>query len=455
VTDRPRVLVVDDEKEVRDLVAALLSSRGYEAVLTADGAEALEAAARVRPRFVLTDLRMPTMDGMQLLDELRRRGSEATVIVMSGFGTFDLAVEAMRRGAYDYVEKPFRNDELVLVLRKAEERERLLAENRLLRRALYGPARSGLVGTSPPMAALDARLAKLAPHKTTVLVEGESGTGKELVARALHRGSPRGEGPFVAVNCGAIPEALLESELFGHVRGAFTDATRDKRGLIEEASSGTLFLDEVGELPLALQAKLLRVLQEERLRPLGATEERVVDVRVVAATVRELDTEVAEGRFREDLYYRLAVARVRMPPLRERRGDIPLLCAHFIRKHAGRLGFQAAPALTAEAIAFLESYAWPGNVRELENVIEHAIVLAEGPELDPSSLPERLRQSEPAPLSLVSAAPGLSIKENTRLLEAELIRRALAQTAGNRTKAVELLEISHRALLYKIKEYGL
>ena len=455
MTERPRVLVVDDEEEVRDLVAGLLTSRGYEAVVTADGREALDAVTRVDPRFVLTDLRMPRMDGMQLLDELRRRGSEATVIVMSGFGTFDLAVEAMRRGAYDYVEKPFRNDELVLVLRKAEERERLLAENRQLRRALYGPARSGLVGTSAPMAALDARLAKLAPHKTSVLVEGESGTGKELVARALHRGSPRGEKPFVAVNCGAIPEVLLESELFGHVRGAFTDATRDKRGLIEEASGGTLFLDEIGELPLLLQTKLLRVLQEERLRPLGATQERTVDVRVVAATVRDLEVEVAEARFREDLYYRLAVARVRLPPLRDRRGDIRLLCAHFIRKHAARLGLSELPTLTADAVATLESYPWPGNVRELENVIEHAIVLAGGPALDRTSLPERLRQGEPDALSLASASPSLSIKENTRRLEADLIRRALLQTSGNRTKAIELLDISHRALLYKIKEYGL
>ena len=298
-------------------------------------------------------------------------------------------------------------------------------------------------------------LAKVAPHRTTVLVRGESGTGKELAARALHALSPRRDGPFVAVSCGAIPSGLLESELFGHERGAFTDAIRDRPGLFERASGGTLFLDEVGELSLAMQVNLLRVLQEDRVRRVGGTDELPVDVRVVAATARDLESEMAAGRFREDLFYRLDVLSLRLPPLRERADDVPLLVSHFIARASQRLGL-ALRGASAEALRALRAYRWPGNVRELENVVERAVVLAEGPELGVDVLPSRLvapGDSSGVAVAGAGDAGDLSIKRAARRMEEELIRRALARTGGNRTRAAEILEISHRALLYKIKEY--
>ena len=315
-----------------------------------------------------------------------------------------------------------------------------------------------LVGESPAMTALRTTLRKVAPHKTTVLVRGESGTGKEVVARALHALSPRAAAPFVAVNCGAIPAGLIESELFGHTKGAFTDAVRDRSGLVEQAAGGTLFLDEVAELPPASQVKLLRVLQDGHVKRLGADADVVVDVRIVAATSRPLEAEVAAGRFREDLLYRLDVLTVRLPPLRERAGDVARLAAHFLADARARLG----PAVTAhafspDALAALEGYAWPGNVRELENTIERAAVLCEGAAVDVESLPERVagkRAATPPPI-LTGDPDDLSIKRAARRTEETLIRRALERTGGNRTRAAELLEISQRALLYKIKEYGI
>jgi two-component system, NtrC family, response regulator AtoC len=297
---------------------------------------------------------------------------------------------------------------------------------------------------------------KIAEFKTTVLIDGESGTGKELIARAIHRLSPRQAGPFVAVNCGAIPDTLLESELFGHRKGAFTDANRDRKGLFEEASGGSLFLDEIGELPLALQVKLLRVLQEGEVRRLGDSQDIKVDVRVVAATARDLSAEVGRGAFREDLYYRLNVFALHLPPLRDRREDIPLLIDHFLVRMNARMGLSVA-GTSAEALGLLVAYDWPGNVRELENCVERAIVLCEGTHIDAAALPERLRRP---PVAVAPAAAGsedddLSIKRASRRSEETLIRRALLKTRGNRTRAAELLEISHRALLYKIKEYGI
>jgi two-component system response regulator AtoC len=314
----------------------------------------------------------------------------------------------------------------------------------------------GLVGQHPRLLSLIATIAKVARHKTTVLVRGESGTGKELVARAVHALSPRRDGPFVAVSCGAIPSGLLESELFGHERGAFTDAVRNRPGMFERASGGTLFLDEVGELSLPMQVNLLRVLQEDRILRVGGTNEIPVDVRVVAATARDLESEVASGRFREDLIYRLDVLSLRLPPLRERADDVPLLVAHFIARANQRLGLTIGGA-SAEVLRALQAYRWPGNVRELENVIERAVVLAEGAELGVDLLPPRVAtpgESSGVALTAAGEASGdLSIKRAGRRAEEALIRRALARTGGNRTRAAELLEISHRALLYKIKEY--
>ena len=456
-----RVLVVDDEENLRHMLQTLLRREGYEAVSTASVDGALAELANRSYDIVITDLRMPERSGLDLVDEVRRRALDTTVVVMTAYGSRDVAIEAMKRGAYDYLSKPFEADELVLLLRKAEERERLFRENQTLARQIRSTGQEpenglgDLVGRSPQMTELFRTLRKIAEFKTTVLIGGESGTGKELVARAIHRHSPRAAHPFVAVNCGAIPANLLESELFGHRKGAFTDATRDRKGLFEEASGGTLFLDEIGELPLGLQVKLLRALQEEEIRRLGDSQDVKVDVRVVAATARDLAVEVSRGAFREDLYYRLNVFALRLPPLRDRREDIPLLAQHFLLRMNARMGLQVM-SIGAEALRLLSSYDWPGNVRELENTIERAIVLAEGTGIGPEALPERMRTTaRPAPSAPAADEGDLSIKRATRRSEADLIRRALVRTKGNRTRAAELLEISHRALLYKLKEYGI
>ncbi|MBX3251522.1 MAG: sigma-54-dependent Fis family transcriptional regulator [Myxococcales bacterium] len=450
----PRVLVVDDEENLRLVLQTLLKKHGYEVQAAATAEEALARLAHFEPDFVLADVRMPGMSGIELVAELKRRGSEAVAIVMSAYGSVELALEAMKAGAYDYVAKPFKQDEVLLALRKAEEREQLRRENVRLREAVS--AREGLgrmIGRSEAMQRVFRTIEKAAGYKTTVLVQGESGVGKELVARALHDLSDRAKAAFVAVNCGAIPGSLLESELFGHKRGAFTDAHADKRGLFEVADGGTLFLDELGELPAELQVKLLRVLQEGTIRALGATADKAVDVRVVAATVRDLAAEVKAGRFREDLYYRLDVLRIEVPPLRDRREDIPVLLEHFLGRLGARLGVRVM-GVSAEARKLLVAYDWPGNVRELENVVERAVVLAEGSELGPEDLPERLHaSSDPAKVFLASG--DLSIKKMQAFMERELIMRALAATGGNKTAAAKLLEISHRALLYKVKDYGL
>jgi two-component system response regulator AtoC len=448
------VLVVDDDASMRHLLSVILRDHGFEARAVASAEDALREIEARAYDLVLTDVRMPGMGGLGLLKEVQRRDPDLVVVVMSAYGTHDTAIEAVKAGAWDYVSKPFRPDEVVLVLRKAEERERLARENRRLRgelREAYRP--ESIVGASAAMEELLRQVRKVAPLKTTVLVEGESGTGKELVARALHELSPRASFAFVAVNCGAIPAELIESELFGHVRGAFTDAHRNKKGLAAEADGGTLFLDEIGELPLGLQVKLLRFLEDEEVRPVGDTRSRKVDVRVVAATARDLRRAVAEGEFREDLFYRLNVVGLRLPPLRERREDVPALAAHFLARFARLRPELPPPSFSQEALAALAGYRWPGNVRELEHVVERAVVLAERPVIGEEDLPDVVRD---APPSAASAAAGdLSIKRGTRDLEARLIRAALERTGGNRTRAAEILEISYRALLYKIKEYGL
>jgi two-component system response regulator AtoC len=449
-----RVLVVDDEENLRLVLRTLLRKHGYEVEVAKSAEDALGRLDAFDPDFVIADVRMPGMSGIDLVKELSARASEATAIVMSAYGSVELAIEAMKAGAYDYVSKPFKQDEVLLSLRKAEEREALKRENRALKEAVRKKHELGeMLGKSQAMREVFRTIEKVAEYKTTVLVTGESGTGKELVARALHRLSPRKDAPFVAVNCGAIPEALLESELFGHKRGAFTDATADKRGLFEEADTGTLFLDEIGELPLALQVKLLRVLQESTLRRLGDTKDKTVDVRVVAATVRDLRREVEAGRFREDLFYRLNVLQLTVPPLRERLEDVPMLVEHFIERFGTRLGTRVR-GLDPKATKLVLGYPFPGNVRELENMIERAVVLAESDVITADDLPERVREPTD-PVKAMLATGELSIKKTSRFMEETLIRRALDKTAGNRTAAAKLLEISHRALLYKIKDYGI
>jgi two-component system, NtrC family, response regulator AtoC len=448
-----RVLVVDDEENIRLVLRTLLKKQGYDVEVADGGEAALAALEAFDPDVILTDVRMPRMGGLDLLGALKAKQHPATVIVMSAYGNVDLAIEAMKAGAYDYVSKPFKPDEIVLALRKAEERETLRRENRALKEQIQKDNQfESILAKSSEMVTIFKTVSKIADFKTTVLITGESGTGKELVARAIHaRSAQRKAGPFVAINCGAIPENLLESELFGHKKGAFTDASTDRRGLFEEATGGTLFLDEIGELPINLQVKLLRVLQEESIRRLGDTKDVKVDVRIIAATHRDLAADLKAGRFREDLFYRIHVLSIHIPPLRSRREDVSLLIDHFLTRNNARLGTNIR-GVSSESRKLLLEYAWPGNVRELENTIERAMVLSESDVLQVSDLPERIREAlDPVQVHLASGE--LSIKKTSAAIEQILIRRALQKTKGNRTRAADLLEISHRALLYKIKDY--
>ncbi|MBS1110233.1 MAG: two component, sigma54 specific, transcriptional regulator, Fis family [Anaeromyxobacteraceae bacterium] len=449
------VLVVDDEESMRHLLTVILSDRGYDVRAVSNGEDALRELATRDYDLVLSDVRMPRMDGVVLLRKALDLHPGLTFIVMSAYGTHDTAIEAMKAGAYDYVSKPFKPDEVLLVLRKAEERLRLSRENRRLRSQLAADrGLESFVGASPTVQEMMRQVRKVAPTKATVLVTGESGTGKELVARAIHELSPRSAMPFVAVNCGAIPAELIESELFGHVRGAFTDASRDKKGLAAEADGGTLFLDEIGELPLNLQVKLLRFLEDEQVRRVGDTRSEKVDVRVVAATARDLVRATKEGLFREDLFYRLNVVNLRLPSLRERPEDVPALVEHFLAKHRRLRPEAPLRGVSPEALEVLLAHRWPGNVRELEHAIERAVVLADGPMIQETDLPDDVRAGPgPAPVARTSA--DLSVKRAFRALEQQLIRDALDRTGGNRTRAAELLDLSYRALLYKIKEYGI
>jgi len=452
---KKRILVVDDEENLRHMLSVILKKQGYAVESAANGREALELLAGRSFDFVLSDIIMPQLDGKGLLAELAQRGIETTVIMMSAYGTIDTAVDCMKLGAYDFVSKPFKNDEIVLVLKKAEERERLKEENRRLKEAMRQESSfASIISRSSSMQQVFDLIRKVCDYKTTVLIMGESGTGKELVARALHFEGERKAAPFVAVNCAAIPENLLESELFGHVKGAFTDAAADKAGLFEQADGGTLFLDEIGEMPLSLQVKLLRVLQDEEIRRVGGSASKKVDVRVISATSRHLEEDVAAGRFREDLFFRLNVFTLKLPPLRERLEDLPLLVDHFLAKFSTRFG-KAVTSVAPDAMRLLAGYSWPGNVRELENAVERGIVVCEGAELGRAALPERICGPAGRDGGLLLSGDSLSIRETGEVMERELIRRALEKTGGNRTHAARLLEISLRSLIYKLKEYGL
>lgn len=450
-----RVLVVDDEENIRHYLRLLLEREGFTVATAATAEEGLRVASSFSPVLILCDVRMPGgFDGLGLLERIRELPMDCDVIMMSAYGSRETAIEAVQRGAYDYIEKPIQRDDLVLVLLKFFERERLRRENRRLKAALRGEAaEDGLIASAESMQKVLQKAHKVAPFPSTVLISGESGTGKELLARLIHRRSERQDGPFVAVNCGSIPDNLLESELFGHAKGAFTGAHKERIGLFEAADKGTLFLDEVSELPHPLQVKLLRVLQEGALRRLGETTMRSVEVRIVAATNRNLQEEVDAGHFRKDLYYRLNVVSLALPPLRERREDIPALVDAYIERFNARFGTSIQGA-TPEVMRCLMTFSWPGNVRQLKNVIESAIVLEEGSHLSLPSLPAEFSNAHaPSPLTRLLSDEELSIKKACREIEAYLIRQALAKTDGNRTAASRLLEISHRALLYKIKEY--
>jgi two-component system response regulator AtoC len=450
-----RILIIDDEESMRHMLSIILKKEGYEVVSAESGQQALKVLGKDDFNFILCDIRMPDMDGLEFLKAVRSQesGVRSVVIMMSAYGTIDTAVECMRLGAYDYISKPFKADEIIITLKKAEERERLKSENIRLKKAFQEDYDfRNIIASSPQMLDIFKLIEKVANYNTTVLITGESGTGKELIAKAIHYNGSRKDKPFIAINCGAIPETLLESELFGHVKGAFTDAVRSKSGLFEEADGGTIFLDEIGELPKELQVKLLRVLQEGELRKVGDSKSRKIDVRVIAATARDLSGEIKKGNFREDLFYRLNVVPVTIPPLRERQGDIPLLVNHFTVIYAKKFG-RPIKGVDDEALKYLISYPWPGNVRELENVIERAVILEDGDMIKSENLPFI---KEPSAIShQPSANTGFSIKKAEEAIEKELITKALEMTHGNKTKAAELLEISHRALLYKIKEYGL
>ncbi|HSW31857.1 MAG TPA: sigma-54 dependent transcriptional regulator [Longimicrobiales bacterium] len=450
-----KILIIDDDAGLRKSLSLILSDAGYDVVVAEDGEAGLTAAAEQGPDLILCDVRMPRLDGLGFLERYGGSGGGALVLVMTAYGSLDLAVEAMKRGAYDYLAKPFGADEVLLTVRKAEEREQLRREVGRLRTEVQADRRFGeiVAGSAAMRKALDV-VGKVARHDSAVLLTGASGTGKELVARLVHRESPRASGPFVAVNCGGIPEQLLESEFFGYVKGAFTGADRDKPGLFETADGGTLFLDEVAELSGALQVKLLRVLQEGEFRRLGSTEVRSASVRIISATNKDLEAAVEAGEFREDLYYRLAVVPIHLPQLRTRREEIPELALHLLRRHARRLGV-AVDGIRPQAMEVLLAYPWPGNIRELENVLERALVLSDGPDIGLDDLPESVRRPAPDSPGLLTGTEDLSVKRHAARMEKHLILLALDRTGGNRTQAAELLDLSPRALRYKIQEYGI
>ncbi len=449
-----RILIIEDEENFRHMLSVILKKEKYEVDTASNGEEGLQKIGAEDFDQILCDIRMPGMDGLDFLKEVQKKEIDASVIMMSAYGSIDTAIEAMKLGAYDYISKPFKPDEIILTLRKAEERERLRKENEFLRKEIKKEySFENIVSKNEKMQKIFEVIRKVAQYKSTILITGESGTGKELVARALHYNSNRAQNPFIPINCGAIPENLLESELFGHAKGAFTDAIRTKKGLFEEADGGTLFLDEIGELPLPLQVKLLRVLQEGEIRRVGESKPIQVDVRIVAATVKDLGKEANEGRFRDDLFYRLNVLPVHIPPLRERKEDIPLLVNHFINVHNQSLNKRVA-GIEPKALETLMNYKWYGNVRELENTIERAIVLTDGENIGLDNLPYEIQNFEDKEQLPSLAEEEYSIKKTSKVLERNLIQKALKKTKGNHTHAARLLEISNRALLYKIKEYG-
>ncbi|MGD2136117.1 MAG: sigma-54 dependent transcriptional regulator [Gemmatimonadales bacterium] len=471
-----RILIIDDDRGLRQSLSLLLDAEGHEITAEGDPETALERASQEAFDVILSDVRMPGMDGLTFLERYLESGGSALVIMMSAYGGEDAAIEAMKRGAYDYLPKPFRSDEVLLTLRKAEERERLRGRVAALEAELARWTEHDVVADSAAMRRVMDLATRVAPHATTVLITGESGSGKEVVARAIHRMSPRRERPFVAVNCGAIPENLLESELFGHARGAFTGAAADRPGLFEEADGGTLLLDEVGELPPALQVKLLRALQEGEIRRVGETRSRQVDVRVLAATARDLERDVRDGRFREDLFYRLNVVRIHLPSLRERPDDVDGLVAALLERVERRSGRRVS--VTPEAFEAIRRHPWPGNVRELENALERAAVLSADGVVRAEAFPAGgLREVPPltsgrggqgvrdhavergtggeAPSGSGGQGVGETLKQAVVAAEREAIERALAAAGGNRREAARALGISVRSLFYKLKQLAL
>ena len=451
------ILVIDDEEIMREILEALLTREGYQVRLAANATEGLDLARTLPFDAAIVDMMMPGMDGISTLDELKKIDDDLPVMMITAFASVENAIAAMKRGAYDYVTKPFKNDEVLVVVRNALRQRRLVAENRALRQNLQAHQnRFGeIIGRSPRMRQVFDLIIQAAPSRTTILINGESGTGKELVARALHQNSARSDRAFITVNSGSLPPDLLESNLFGHVKGAFTGAVYPKKGLFELADKGTIFFDEIGNIPLETQAKLLRVIQEREFMRLGGVETIKVDVRIIAATNVDLRRMMEEGRFREDLYYRLHVITVQLPPLRDRKDDIPLLVQHFFEKY-GRENNKSNLELTPDALDLLLEYDWPGNVRELENVIERAVVLSPGARIDADLVPDHVRSGRRFQMPQVAIPPeGISFREVITDFEKRLIESTLEAAGGVQKKAAELLHIKPTTLNEMIKRHDI
>ncbi|RLB07677.1 MAG: sigma-54-dependent Fis family transcriptional regulator [Deltaproteobacteria bacterium] len=455
---KQKILVVDDEKSMCDFLEIMLRKEGYDVTCTTSGEKALQLLEDSLYSMVLTDVRMPGVDGFDVLRKTKEISPDTVVIMITAYGSPEGAVTAMKEGAYDYITKPFRIEEVKLTIRKALERSNLLKENILLRQEIEERYKFwNIIGKSPKMQRIYDLVEKVSQTKANVLITGESGTGKELVAKAIHYNSPRKNRAFVTLNCGAIPENLLESELFGHMKGAFTGAIANKRGLLEIADGGTLFMDEVGELPFPLQVKLLRVIQEREFKRVGGTEDLKVDVRIISASNQDLEQKVIQGDFREDLFYRLNVIQIKLPPLRERKEDIPLLVNHFIKKYSLDTG-KEIKGISPEALGLLLSYGFPGNVRELENIIERSITLETSSMITERHIRSYLNErmiSKSIPPSLEIPEEGIDLNKVVEDLEKAFILKALEQTGGVKKKAAELLGMNFRAMRYKLAKYGL
>ena len=456
---RSRILVVDDEPSMRELLSIVLRREGHEVFVASNGRAAIEILEREPIDLLISDIKMPDMSGVEVLKAAKLLDPDLVGIMVTAFASVENAVEAMHLGAYDYISKPFNVDELKLRIRKALERKRLAAENDLLRRVLQTTHRfSNILGKSAAMQSLFQLIETIAPTTSTVLLSGESGTGKELVARAIHFNSPRKDRPFVAVNCGALPETLLESELFGHMKGSFTGADSNRKGLVEIADKGTIFLDEIGEMSPMMQVKLLRVLQERKFRRVGGSEEIDADIRVIAATNRDLTQMVEEGKFREDLFYRINVIPVHLPPLREREGDITLLAEHFVARFSQAMG-KSVRAIADDARDLLEAHPWPGNIRELENAMERAVALERSDVIETRSLPAAVMPGGARRAGQAQGLPqlpqGFDLEQHVQEIEREYIAEALRRADGVKMKAADLLGMSFRSFRYYMKKYNL
>jgi DNA-binding NtrC family response regulator len=451
-----KILVVDDDTVARDLLAEALKKEGYNVEAYASGEEAIARGREGRVDLVLTDIRMGAVDGLTVLREFKRMSQDTAIVVLTAFGSLEGAIEAIKQGAYDYLAKPFKKEEIKLVVQRSLDHCRLLRENTKFREELKSKDEwSPLVGSSPAMLEVYKLVARVSESRSTVLLQGESGTGKELIARAIHGNSPRRDKPFVPVNCGALPDTLLESEMFGYEKGAFTGAVGTKTGLFESANGGTLFLDEVGELGQALQVKLLRVMQDHEVRRVGGTTSIKVDVRIIAATNRDLEQLVKEGKFRDDLFYRLNVVRITLPSLKEREEDIPMLAHHFLQKCATG-ATTAVRGFHPDTMECLKRYRWPGNVRELENAIERAVSLSHGPLLTPDDLPAQIRQApSPADHKPELSDTGESVYLTLEEVEKRHLMRVLKETKGNKVKAAKILGIDRRTLYRMAERFGL